>query len=55
MELKEQKGKLQEKSDLSKKRMRKINELTLQNKRQGTLLEIKNKEVAQLKSDIQAL
>lgn len=52
MKLQEQKGKLKEKQDANKKRLKKINELTTQNKRQATLLEVKTKEAQTLRNEL---
>lgn len=55
MKLQEQKGKLKEKSDANKKRLKKINELSTQNKRQATLLEVKTKESQNLRNEMGVL
>jgi hypothetical protein len=52
MQLEENGTKLKEKSDLSKKRLKKINDLMIQNKRQAGVLEQKVRESQQLKNQI---
>lgn len=55
MKLQESKGQLKEKTDLNKKRLKKINTLSTQNKRQQSLLEQRTKEGSQLKMEITSL
>ena len=50
--MQQNKSKLKEKTDLSKKRLKKINDLMNQNKRQAGVLEQKLKENQHLKNEI---
>ena len=55
MKLHEQREKLKDKQDANKKRVKKINELSTQSKRQAGLLEQKVRECGQLKQDMSVL
>ena len=55
MKLHEQREKLKDKQDANKKRIKKINDLSTQSKRQAGLLEQKVRECGQLKQDMSVL
>ena len=52
MKIEQQKSKLRDKQDNNKKKLKRMNELNTQNKRQSTLLDLRVKENGQLKLDL---
>lgn len=55
LKLQEQRNKMKEKQDANKKKIRRINELVNSNKRQQNIINIKNKECAQQRAEMEEL
>ena len=55
LKLQEQRGKMKEKQEANKKKMKRINDLVISNKRQQTIIDLKSKESAHSRGEIEEL